>query len=257
MALVRHRRQGTGAGRLRQRRDAPRPRSRPIARRAPTARPWCWARCSAPRPRRWRRWWRRAAPTSCPSPTTSPAAQRGVWIMGIAAPPQVRRVVDHAVDAGIKRFAAFAPQTSYGEQMVRTLESQVAVRGGTVAGGRALRSQQRRPHDGRQASRRRGSRARASSPCWCRWRRPACRRRWPRWPPPASTTSPRSSSAPACGTCPASAPTRCCAAPGMPRPIRRGAPTSSAASSRPTAGRRIAWRRSPMTAWRWPAISRA
>jgi branched-chain amino acid transport system substrate-binding protein len=62
------------------------------------------------------------------------AAQRGVWIMGIAAPPQVRRVVDYSVDAGIKRFAAFAPQTPYGEQMVRTLESQVAVRGGSVAG---------------------------------------------------------------------------------------------------------------------------
>ena len=61
-------------------------------------------------------------------------AQRGVWIMGIAAPPQVRRVVDYSVDAGIKRFAAFAPQRSYGEQMVRTLESHVAVRGGTVAG---------------------------------------------------------------------------------------------------------------------------
>ncbi|HSP96100.1 MAG TPA: penicillin-binding protein activator [Candidatus Dormibacteraeota bacterium] len=61
------------------------------------------------------------------------AAQRGVWIMGIAAPPQVRRVVDHAVDTGIKRFAAFAPQTPYGQQMVRTLESQVTVRGGTVA----------------------------------------------------------------------------------------------------------------------------
>jgi branched-chain amino acid transport system substrate-binding protein len=62
------------------------------------------------------------------------AAQRGVWIMGIAAPPQVRRVVDYSVDAGIKRFAAFAPQTPYGEQMVRTLESHVAVRGGTMAG---------------------------------------------------------------------------------------------------------------------------
>jgi ABC-type branched-subunit amino acid transport system substrate-binding protein len=62
------------------------------------------------------------------------AAQRGIWIMGIAAPPQVRRVVDYAVDAGIKRFAAFAPQTSYGEQMVRTLESHVAVRGATMAG---------------------------------------------------------------------------------------------------------------------------
>jgi branched-chain amino acid transport system substrate-binding protein len=61
------------------------------------------------------------------------AAQRGVWIMGIAAPPQVRRVVDYAVDQGIKRFAVFAPQTSYGQQMTRTLESQVPLRGGTVA----------------------------------------------------------------------------------------------------------------------------
>ncbi len=62
------------------------------------------------------------------------AAQPGVWVMGIAAPPQVRRVVDYAVDQGIKRFAAFAPQTSYGTQMVRTLESQAAVRGAAVAG---------------------------------------------------------------------------------------------------------------------------
>src|SRR6195256_3425655 len=61
------------------------------------------------------------------------AAQRGVWIMGIAAPPQVRRVVDYSVEAGIKRFAAFAPQTSYGQQMVQTLDSHVAVRGGTMA----------------------------------------------------------------------------------------------------------------------------
>ena len=60
------------------------------------------------------------------------AASRGVWIMGIAAPPQVRRVVDQAIDAGIRRFATFAPNTPYGEQMARTLESHVAVRGGTV-----------------------------------------------------------------------------------------------------------------------------
>jgi ABC-type branched-subunit amino acid transport system substrate-binding protein len=60
------------------------------------------------------------------------AAQPGVWVMGIAAPPQVRRVVDHAVNAGIRRFAALAPRTTYGEQMMRTLESHVAVRGGQV-----------------------------------------------------------------------------------------------------------------------------
>lgn len=61
-------------------------------------------------------------------------AQRGVWIMGIAAPPQVRRVVDHAFEAGIRRFATFAPQTAYGQQMTRTLETYVATRGGTMVG---------------------------------------------------------------------------------------------------------------------------
>jgi ABC-type branched-subunit amino acid transport system substrate-binding protein len=60
------------------------------------------------------------------------AATRGVFIMGIAAPPQVRRVVDYSADQGIRRFAVLAPQTSYGEQMARTLEGQVTVRGGRV-----------------------------------------------------------------------------------------------------------------------------
>ena len=59
--------------------------------------------------------------------------QRGVWIMGIAAPPQVRRVVDYSVEQGIRRFAAFAPRTSYGQQMVQTLESEAVQRGGSVA----------------------------------------------------------------------------------------------------------------------------
>jgi ABC-type branched-subunit amino acid transport system substrate-binding protein len=62
------------------------------------------------------------------------AAQPGVFVMGIAAPPQVRRVVDHAFEAGIRRFATFAPRTSYGEQMASTLESYVVTRGGTVVG---------------------------------------------------------------------------------------------------------------------------
>ena len=62
------------------------------------------------------------------------AAQPGVWVMGIAAAPQVRRVVDHAISQGIRRFAAFAPQTAYGESMARTLDSHAAVRGGTVVG---------------------------------------------------------------------------------------------------------------------------
>ncbi len=61
-------------------------------------------------------------------------AQRGVWVMGIAAPPQVRRVVDQAIEAGIRRFAAFAPQSAYGEQMTRTLETYATTRGAKVVG---------------------------------------------------------------------------------------------------------------------------
>ena len=59
-------------------------------------------------------------------------AQPGVWVMGIAAPPQVRRVVDYSVSTGIKRFAVLAPRTTYGDQMARTLQSQVTIRGGSV-----------------------------------------------------------------------------------------------------------------------------
>jgi len=58
--------------------------------------------------------------------------QAGVWVMGIAAPPQVRRVIDHALQAGIKRFAAFAPNTPYGDQMARTLETHATARGAEV-----------------------------------------------------------------------------------------------------------------------------
>ena len=59
-------------------------------------------------------------------------AQPGLWVMGIAAPPQVRRVVDYSVSTGIKRFAVLAPRTPYGEQMTRTLQSQATIRGATV-----------------------------------------------------------------------------------------------------------------------------
>jgi len=59
-------------------------------------------------------------------------AQPGLWVMGIAPPPQVRRVVDYSVSTGIKRFAMLAPRTPYGEQMTRTLQSQATIRGATV-----------------------------------------------------------------------------------------------------------------------------
>jgi len=64
-------------------------------------------------------------------------AQPGLWVMGIAAPPQVRRVVDYSVSTGIKRFAVLAPRTAYGDQMTRTLQSQVTIRGGTVVAAEA------------------------------------------------------------------------------------------------------------------------
>jgi branched-chain amino acid transport system substrate-binding protein len=59
-------------------------------------------------------------------------AQPGLWVMGIAAPPQVRRVVDYSAQTGIRRFAVLAPRGAYGEQMARTLEIQAVQRGGTV-----------------------------------------------------------------------------------------------------------------------------
>jgi ABC-type branched-subunit amino acid transport system substrate-binding protein len=62
------------------------------------------------------------------------AAQPGVWIMGIAAPPQVRRVVDYAVSQGIRRFAVFAPRTAYGDQMATTLQDEASMRGAAVVG---------------------------------------------------------------------------------------------------------------------------
>jgi ABC-type branched-subunit amino acid transport system substrate-binding protein len=59
-------------------------------------------------------------------------AQPGLWVIGIAAPPQVRRVVDYSVQTGIRRFAVLTPRSAYGEQMARTLQSHAIQRGGTV-----------------------------------------------------------------------------------------------------------------------------
>jgi len=62
------------------------------------------------------------------------AAKPGVWVMGIAAPPQVRRVVDYAISTGIKRLAVFAPMTTYGDEMARALKSTASARGVQVVG---------------------------------------------------------------------------------------------------------------------------
>ena len=189
----------------------------------------------------------RAAPTSSSFSNDESVAQPGVWVMGIAAPPQVRRVVDYAVEPassasppsrrrhlrradGAARSKATSPCAAAPWPRVETLRrnsADLATAAQRLADAAQGRGQARRAGAGGAAAAVGGA-GRAG-------RRPA------------STTSRCSSSAPACGTCPASARKRCCAAPGMPRPIRPGAPTSSASSSRPTAGRRIAWRRSPTT----------
>ena len=67
-----------------------------------------------------------------------PSAASGSW----ASPPRRRCAASSTTPsiAGIKRFAVFAPQTPYGEQMVRTLESHVADARRHGCRRRALRS---------------------------------------------------------------------------------------------------------------------
>ena len=48
-------------------------------------------------------------------------AQPGLYIMGLAVDPQVRRVVDYAQRKGVKRVVALAPATAYGGQAMQSL----------------------------------------------------------------------------------------------------------------------------------------
>lgn len=48
-------------------------------------------------------------------------AQPGLYVMGLAVEPQVRRVVDYAQRKGVKRFVALAPATAYGGQAMQAL----------------------------------------------------------------------------------------------------------------------------------------
>ena len=110
------------------------------------------------------------------------AAQRGVWIMGIAAPPQVRRVVDHADrrrHQALRHLRAADALWRADGADARKPCRRARRHGG---GGRTLRRQQLRSHDRRPGGSppRPGQGRAASSPCWCRWRRPACRPCWPR-----------------------------------------------------------------------------
>jgi len=59
-------------------------------------------------------------------------AQPGVYPMGLGVQTQVRRVADYALSKGIRRFAAFAPATPYGQQATQALRDAVTSRGGTM-----------------------------------------------------------------------------------------------------------------------------
>ena len=59
-------------------------------------------------------------------------AQPGLYPMGLGVQTQVRRVSDYALARGIRRFAAFAPATPYGEQATQALRNAVTQRGGTI-----------------------------------------------------------------------------------------------------------------------------
>lgn len=48
-------------------------------------------------------------------------AQPGLYVMGLAVEPQVRRVVDYAQRKGVKRFVALTPATAYGGQAMLAL----------------------------------------------------------------------------------------------------------------------------------------
>ena len=48
-------------------------------------------------------------------------AQPGLYVMGLAVDPQVRRVVDYAQRKGVKRFVALVPATAYGGQAMLAL----------------------------------------------------------------------------------------------------------------------------------------
>ena len=209
----------------------------------------CWGRCSAPRPPRWRPWWAKAAPMSCRSPTTSrpPSAASGSMYCGTAP---VRRVVDHAVDAGFKRFAAFAPQTSYGRRWSRPWRAEVTIRGGKVA---AVELFDANSADLNTPARRLAEVAGEDKLAVLVLAAP------PRLSAALAALAAAgidNKSVQLIGTGVWDVPNigsevMLRGASVAPRPIRPSGPTSSAGSCRPTAGRRIAWRRSPTTACRW------
>ena len=61
-------------------------------------------------------------------------AQPGLWVMGLAAGPQIRRVVDYSMSRGYRTFGVVAPQTAYGQQTAAAFADHVRVRNGQLVG---------------------------------------------------------------------------------------------------------------------------
>ena len=202
----------------------------------------------------------RTAPTSSPSPTTraSPSPASGSW-----ASPRRRRSAASSttrVSTGIKRFAVFAPQHHLrrpdgahpGKPRRRCAAARIVATELYDEGSRlstsAAKRLGRRDRQGRRQARRPGAgrAAPADHGAGLAHRR---RRRQPKsvqligtgvWDVPGIGSETH-------------------AARRLVRRTRSGAARRLRAQvhGRPTAGRRSAWRRSPMTRWRSPASSRA
>jgi len=67
-----------------------------------------------------------------PLSTDTSLAERGVYVMGLAPGPQVKRVVDYAAVHGIQNFAALVPLTPYGKLVGEVFRAAVGTFGGKL-----------------------------------------------------------------------------------------------------------------------------
>ncbi|MDD3370570.1 MAG: penicillin-binding protein activator [Alphaproteobacteria bacterium] len=67
-----------------------------------------------------------------PLSTDTSVADRGIFVMGMAPGPQVRRVIAHAAANGAKNFAALLPSTPYGNLVKEVFRDAVSQAGGQI-----------------------------------------------------------------------------------------------------------------------------
>jgi hypothetical protein len=127
-------------------------------------------RCSAPRPRARRRCAATDRINIIAFSNDESVAQPGLWVMGIAAPPQVRRVVDYSVSTGIQRFAVLAPRTPTASRWRARWRATPRCAAARCRVGDL--STRRRLSAPPPASGRRGQGRGQARRSWCRWRRP-------------------------------------------------------------------------------------